>query len=143
MTARVAFPHPGLVVLCLATLACGRAGAPGESALRASYGEPFDLPLGRRASVGGELDVTFARVAEDSRCPTGADCAEPGNAAAMFAVEGDRGSASLTLHTGREPRRIAAAGHVLELVELRPAPSPGAAPDSADYEATLIVRRVP
>lgn len=141
MTARV--PSLRAAALCLAALACGQAGAPGETALRARYGEPFDLPLGRRASVGGELDVTFARVAEDSRCPTGTDCPEPGNAAAVFAVDGDRGSATLTLHTGREPRRIAAAGHALELVELRPARSPGAVPDSADYEVTLVVRPAP
>lgn len=143
MTARVPSLRPGLVACFLVALACGEAGTPGEPPLQASYGEPFDLPLGRRASVGGELRVTFARVAEDSRCPTGADCPEPGNAAAVFAVAGDRGSATLTLHTGREPRRIAAAGHALELVELRPARSSGEPPDSADYEATLVVRPAP
>ena len=143
MIASVSSPRRLLVALSLATVACGEVGGPAESALQASYGEPFDLSLDERARVGGEFRVTFDRVAEDSRCAPGADCATPGNAAVVLKIDGEEGTATLTLHTGREPRRAAAAGHALELVELRPARSPGAPPDPGDYEVTLVVRPVP
>lgn len=132
-----------LVALSLAIFACGEARRPAESAVQASYGEPFDLSLDERASVGRQFRVTFDRVAEDSRCASGADCAAPGNAAVVLRIDGEEGTATLTLHTGREPRRAAAAGHTLELVELRPARSPDAPPDPEDYEVTLVVRPLP
>ena len=132
-----------LIALSLATLACAEAGGPAESAVQASYGEPFDLSLDESASVGGQFRVTFDRVAEDSRCASGADCAAPGNAAVVLRIDGEEGTATLTLHTGREPRRAAAAGHALELVELRPARSPEAPPDLEDYEVTLVVSSLP
>ena len=111
--------------------------------VEAPYGEPFALEFGERAVVAGEFRVTFERVAEESRCPEGARCVQEGNAAAAFAVESDAGSATLTLHTGREPRSAAAMGGELRLVDLAPRPRPDAVPDSAAYEATLIVSPAP
>ena len=128
-------------MLFLPVLACepGSPGAdPDAPAVEAAYGERFNLSPGERADVGG-FRVAFARVAEDSRCPPEVRCVQAGNAAAAFAVESDAGSATLTLHTDREPRRAAAMGYALSLVELRPRPVEGALPDSAAYEATLVV----
>jgi hypothetical protein len=110
--------------------------------VEAAYGERFDLGLGERADVAG-FRVAFTRVAEDSRCPEDARCVQAGNAAAAFAVESEAGSATLTLHTDREPRRAAVMGHALRLVELRPRPKEGAPPHSAAYAATLIVETAP
>jgi hypothetical protein len=132
-----------LVALLATAVACGKAGGPAESGIVARYGEPFDLPLAERAIVGGDFRVTFDRVADDERCASGPECAGPGSAAVVLKVEGEAGSATLTLHTGREPRRAAAAGHALELVELRPAPSPEAPPDPGVYGVTLVVTPVP
>lgn len=129
------------MLLLLAPFGCGRSepGAdPDAPAVEAAYGERFNLSPGERADVGG-FRVAFARVAEDSRCPQEGRCVQAGNAAAAFAVESDAGSATLTLHTDREPRRAAAMGYALSLVELRPRPVEGAPPDSAAYEATLVV----
>ncbi|HET9332708.1 MAG TPA: hypothetical protein VFQ21_03920 [Gemmatimonadota bacterium] len=132
-----------LIAISLATVACREAGGPAESAVQATYEEPFDLSLDERASVGGEFRVTFDRVTEDSRCASRAECAPPGNAAVVLKIDGEEGTATLTLHTGREPRRAAAAGHALELVELRPARSPDSPPDPEDYEVTLLVAPLP
>jgi hypothetical protein len=131
------------VALLATAVACGKAREPEESGVQASYGEPFDLPLAERAIVGGDFRLTFDHVAEDERCAPGSECAAPGSAAVVLKVEGEAGTATLTLHTGREPRRAAAAGHALELVELRPAPSPDAVPDPGGYEVTLVVTPVP
>ncbi len=136
------------VAIVLGALACsdgsgagGGAAAIGDAVVETAYGEPFDLGLGERALVAGEFRVTFDRVAEESRCPEGAECVQAGNAAAAFAVESDAGSATLTLNTGREPRRAAAMGGELRLVELSPRPDAGAG--TSAYEATLIVSPAP
>jgi hypothetical protein len=134
--------------IVLAALACG--GGPGERAAEvgdavevARYGEPFDLELGERAVVAGEFRVTFERVAEESRCPEGAECPREGNAAAAFAVESDAGSATLTLNTSREPRSAAAMGGEIRLLGLARGPLADAVADSVMYEATLIVSPAP
>lgn len=111
--------------------------------VRSSYGDPFELEIGERALVAGELHVAFERLAEESRCPEGARCAQAGNAAAAFALEGGSGSATLTLNTDREPRRAAAAGHELRLIALEPRPRVEVAIDTSAYEATLIVAPAP
>jgi hypothetical protein len=103
-----------------------------------AYGDSFHLQHGELALIGAESRVTFRRIAEESRCPAGVDCIQAGNAAAVFGVEGPAGTATLTLNTNREPRRAAAAGLTLTLVELGPLPANGAAVDTAAYEATLV-----
>ncbi len=132
------------VLLTLPALACGSgpSSEPDAPTVEAAYGERFDLSLGERADVAG-FHVAFARVSEDSRCPEDVQCVHAGNAAAAFGVEREAGRATLTLNTDREPRRAAAMGHALRLVELRPRPVGGALPDSEAYEATLVVEPEP
>jgi len=131
--------------LLFGTLACGPGDhevAPETPVVEAAYGQRFDLGLGERADVEG-FRVVFTRIAEDSRCPEGAQCVQAGNAAAAFSVESEVGSATLTLHTDREPRRAAAMGRALRLLELRPRPVAEALPDTAAYVATLLVEPAP
>ena len=137
----------GAAAIALLAIACGgdvdeRTAEVGEAVV-ASYGEPFDLALGESAVVAGEFRVTFERVAEDSRCPEGAECVQAGNAAAAFAVESEAGMATLTLHTGREPRSAAAMGGELLLVELAPRPRADQAAAGTPYVATLIASAAP
>jgi hypothetical protein len=138
--------------IVLAALACGGGSGDGSvdgtaevggAVVEAPYGEPFELGIGERAVAAGEFRVTFERVVEDSRCPEGATCVQEGNAAAAFAVESDAGSATLTLHTGRQPRSASAMGGELRLVALGPRPHADAMIDSAAYVATLIVSPAP
>jgi hypothetical protein len=131
--------------LLLGTLACGpgdHEAAPEAPVVEAAYGQPFDLGLGERADVEC-FRVVFTRIAEDSRCLEGAKCVQAGNATAAFSVGSKEGSATLTLHTDREPRRAAAMGRALRLIELRPRPVEEARPDTAAYVATLLVERAP
>lgn len=131
MIVKTACSRGSPVVLALAAIACME-GADPEGAASASYGRPFELAAGERARVAGDVLVTFARVRE---CPEGDECVGAGSAAAVFTVEAEAGSATLTLHTGREPRRASAAGHTLELLELRPGPE--------RYEVTVVVTPAP
>ena len=130
-------------VILLAALACGSGGQSPGADVEVGYGQRFDLPVGDLALVGGTSRVTFARVAEESRCPSGANCIQAGNAAAVFAVESPAGNATLTLNTDREPRRAAAAGLALDLIELEPRPVQGAAMDSGAYVAVLVAEGAP
>lgn len=134
-----------ILPLLIGTLACGSGDnevAPKAPVVEAAYGQRFDLALGERADVEG-FRVVFTRVAEDSRCPDGARCVQAGNAAAAFSVGSEEGTATLTLHTDREPRRAAAMRRALHLIELRPRPAAEALPDTATYVATLLVEPAP
>lgn len=130
------------ILLGAAGLGCARSGGE-EPDVRVDWDERFTLGVGASAEVGGDYQVRFARVREDSRCPDGARCVRAGSAAAEFAIESERGTATLTVQTDRPPRSAAAMGGELSLVELVPRPRVGAAPDSLAYRAVLVVRAAP
>jgi hypothetical protein len=121
--------------------ACGPARESRPS-VEADYGERFHLGVGETAEVGGKYRVRFERVAGDTRCPQGTRCIEAGSASVVFGVESERGTATLTLQTGREPRSATAMGGELRLDVLEPIPMPGGAPPS-EYRAALVVRAAP
>lgn len=130
------------ILLLTWAAACGPAQG-GRPAVQADYGEPFVLGTGEMAEVGGEYRVRFERVAGDTRCPEGARCVQAGSASAVFGIESGHGTATLTLHVGREPRSAAAMGGELRLEAIDPTPRPGDVPEQADYRAALVVRRTP
>jgi hypothetical protein len=129
--------------ILLGALACGSGDRTPPADVEVAYGARFDLGQGEQALIGGEARVTFARIAEESRCPAGVRCIRAGNAAAVFGVESPAGTATLTLNTDREPRRAVAAGLALALIGLGPPPVEAAAVDTAAYEATLVVDHAP
>lgn len=122
-------------------------GGPGEAgspALRVPLLEPFELAPGGAAEVGPEaLRLEMRGLAEESRCPPGAQCPTAGNAAIVLGVEASGGgTATITLNTDREPREVGTFGHVVRLERLSPdSPPAGTAPDTAAYVATLVVTR--
>lgn len=125
----------------------GSDGGPGEAgpaAVRVPLAQPFELAMGETAEVGPEaLRLELRALAEESRCPPGAECPAPGNAAVVIGVEASGGgTATITLNTDRPPRDVGAYGHVVRLESLAPgAPPAGADPDTAAYRATLHVTR--
>ena len=120
--------------------ACGCAREPEKAETSARYDHAFSLSLGERARVEDRVTIGFAWVAEDTRFGSGADCPSAGNAAVVLALDDREGSATLTLHTAREPRRAAAVGHAVTLLALEPDVPPR---DSTDYSATLVVSTAP
>lgn len=120
----------------------GRVESRAAAARRAPLGEGFALPIASTALAGPEeLAIGFESVVEDSRCE-GAECADGGNAAARFGVEGEGGAlATIILNTGRPPREVTIMDHVVRLVELSQPLLAAASPDSGAYVATLIVER--
>ncbi|MDX1622840.1 MAG: hypothetical protein R3199_02525 [Gemmatimonadota bacterium] len=144
-------PRPlALLLAVTAILACG-SPEPGPEEpeadtapadVRAEAGETFALGHGQRAVVGpARLEIVFREVAEESRCPEGAECPTAGNAAIRFGVEtSDGATATITLNTHRRPREVTVLDHTIRLGEVEPYPDATAAPpDRGSYRATLTV----
>ena len=103
-------------------------------------GRPFDLKPTEVATIEG-LQITFEGVREDSRCPTGVQCAWAGDAAATFTLQKAPAAAvHRTLHTnGRFERQSEYEGFVVRLEDVKPYPKQGATIAADDYRASLIV----
>lgn len=63
-------------------------GCTGQSSgLKASLGEKFILDIGQSATITGEdLEVRFAKVIGDSRCPQGVECFWAGEASSQIDI---------------------------------------------------------
>ena len=127
------FAHSIAVVAVLAALA-----ATAEPEL----GRPFELKPSEVVTIQG-LRITFEGVAEDSRCPTGAQCVWAGDAGATLTLEKPPSTTQhRTLHTnGRFERQADIDAFVVRLEDVKPYPKEGAAISPDDYRVTLIVTR--
>ena len=114
--------------------------APGVSV---TVGQQFTLHAGETAAVGGaSARVTFASVASDSRCPSGVQCIQAGNAAVILNVSTGGGAPRpVTLNTGTQPHEVPLGSNVLRLVALAPQPPAGGTMEPSAYIATLCVCR--
>lgn len=112
------------------------------AAAEPELGRPFDVKPAEVVTIQG-LRITFEGVAEDSRCPTGTQCAWAGDAAATFTLEKPPAAARhSTLHTnGRFERHVTVDAFVVRLEDIKPYPKEGAAIAPGDYRATLVVTR--
>jgi hypothetical protein len=62
-------------------------GCAGRSGLKASLGEKFILAIGQSGTITGEdLEVRFAKVIGDSRCPQGVECFWAGEASSLIEI---------------------------------------------------------
>jgi hypothetical protein len=110
---------------------------------------PADVELHVGDSVtldGGALQVTLARVEEDSRCPQNVMCIWQGRAVVRLQVtidDVDRGEVTASLDPGQQrPTDLDAAvdRYVLSLTDLQPYPEPGQPQPLDQRVATIHVR---
>jgi hypothetical protein len=116
----------------------------------ATLAQPFSLSLSQQTQVQDtSLQITFAAVTTDSRCPVAAD------GTAMTCVWAGEGVIEIQVQTGSEPpttislSTLGTPDHVsnatvgeytLELVELTPQPTTTQPqPPQEEYQATLVV----
>jgi hypothetical protein len=130
------------------SLACtGSGAAVGSTSPSATkvvaLGENFDLSPGQTAVVdGGALTVSFEKVSEDSRCPTGVQCIWAGNGAVVLAPSTpSTGRYTVTLNTTLTPHAVKAGSYEVSLVGLNPYPQQGSTIPRASYIATLHATR--
>jgi hypothetical protein len=105
-----------------------------------SVGDTFSLAVGERATIAElNLWLRFSHVADDSRCPSQAQCVWAGDAAVVLELAPLVGDSKLdTLHTTLDPQSIAVSNAALRLVRLDPYPTtPGSIPANA-YRVTLV-----
>ena len=118
-------------------------GVPAGAQLSVTMGQQFSLHVGQSASVAGVSSViTLRAVRNDSRCPSGTQCVQAGNAEVVLDVARSGGApAAMTLNTTTPPRETGLGNGILRLISLSPAPTAGATIDQSAYVATLCVCR--
>ncbi|GAB4460773.1 MAG: hypothetical protein OHK0037_08640 [Elainellaceae cyanobacterium] len=138
-----------LLLTAALILGCARLSSPPSSSpvplpSPVQMGSPFQLPLAGTAALPGDRTLTFARVEQDSRCPTDVTCMWPGQAEIVVTVS-QPGQPSESLSLIQRPGDEAAStqpidGMTLKLVELAPYPTTAQSP-AANYTATLVLTR--
>lgn len=108
----------------------------------APVGREFNIAVGETTAISGtDLTVTFVRVAEDSRCPMGAQCIQAGNAKVELRATLNGSPVTLSLNTMTEPKTGTVTPYRITLTGLTPYPTvenPNPI-DPKDYRAALLV----
>lgn len=133
-----------ILIVAIALLAASCRDAVGP---KVREGTPPPAPTTVVLHVGehvviGDVEVTFIRVVNDSRCPVDVTCVWSGNAEVELSVGPVLGEAPLyplTLNTDVDPREANAWGVHVALVDLEPKPRSSDRIDPRAYVATLTV----
>jgi len=129
------------LVSCLVLASCGGGDSDSSSA-------PSSVELGQEYLVGfGEtirfdsLSLEFTTLAEESRCPSTANCVWEGNARILITASRGSKTSVLELNTSRRFQTSAVfETHLIELRKLEPYPViPAFVPSPQNYTATLFV----
>jgi len=105
----------------------------------------FVLQVGDRArETNGDFVVRFVSVTADSRCPVDVQCVWAGDAVVRLDLNSSGHSRPADLHTNSTAGSVSAEhdGHVVELLELTPAPRAGQVIGQGDYTARLRLTRI-
>jgi hypothetical protein len=105
--------------------------------------QQIEIPLGETRLLDEDrLAINFARVLDDSRCPTGVQCITAGNALVGLILH-ERGEATrmVQLNTHAEPRTVSHEGYVVTVVDLQPYPRSGVTTPPESYVVRLHVVR--
>ena len=128
----------------LLALSCGESDAPtsdGNLARTPTGPKEVIVRIGDTV-VANNLEITFTRVLEDSRCPIGVTCIWEGNAKVELevgALNSDAPTIRLVLNTATEPRDGDAYGQRITLIAVRPNPVSTAPIPHDTYEVRLKV----
>ncbi len=128
----------------LLALSCGESDAPtsDENLSRTPTGPKEVTVRVGETVVANNLEITFTRVLEDSRCPVGVTCIWEGNAKVELevgALNGDGPTIQLVLNTATEPRDGDAYGQRITLTAVHPHPVSTAPIPPDKYEVRLKV----
>lgn len=110
---------------------------------QADLGSWVTLAPGDSVAIRGEaLVITFVKVTQDSRCPSGVQCIQAGSADIQLVVELSGQSSTVTItQQGSSTENAQTVGDYTLRFSLLPYPTAGQAIDPADYRLTLQVNR--
>ncbi len=133
---QAAFP----VLALLASVGCNDdPTSPPDPDLRNQPVRTLEIQAGRN-KLFASVDIFFAGVREDSRCPRDVTCVWPGNAAVELHLSlGKAPSHKVTLNTNEVPRVVEWNGLKIRLVDLRPYPRSTRTIDPGAYVVELRV----
>lgn len=122
--------------------ACASTDAP-RAPRTVSLDREFELRIGETAILdGGRVNVTFAALVSDSRCPGDVTCIHEGNAEVELLVIGDEGEKRVSLNTNRRMAQNERYGlYRIALTQLVPYPRTDRPIEERDYGATLVISR--
>lgn len=131
-----------LLLLLICPLAC--ASNPAGQGNPQDAGTPVVLAPGESRRIPDtDLTISFVRVVEDSRCPTGVTCIREGDAAVLLRVDKPGIPASeMTLHTSGPGAVEQSVDNVtIRLAGVTPYPAADSKPRPDEYRVTLLIRR--
>jgi hypothetical protein len=123
-----------MLCVCLLTLvACT------QTSQQKNFPRTVELQPQASKKVSSDLTIRFTSVLEDSRCPTGVQCAWAGNAEIMLELSGGL-LETVHLNTGGMfPRTEVYNGYTITLQELKPYPAEGISIGESKYTAVLSI----
>jgi hypothetical protein len=138
MSVRPMLLAAALPLLAACASAAGAAGSPPDRA----PGEPFTLAMHDSAHIATtRIEIRFARLVSDSRCPTGAQCITAGEAVIELTLtRGSAKPASVEITTTPGGSCVTSGDAEIELQSIEPVPALSKMPKESDYRATLVVR---
>jgi hypothetical protein len=136
------------IAVACASLSALLISCDGASLTGASLSQPIVLRAGQSARIASEpLEVGFARVTSDSRCPAQAACFWEGVATVeIWASVRESSKTTLTIQTtdaAGYSRETSHAGYRFRLVSLEPSPPGSGSIPPDQYVLTLVVTPEP
>ncbi len=131
-------------LLLVSVFGCGQRSSGNHPGDGPELGRKFTVERGDQVEVSGErLEIRFASVASDSRCPKGAECIQQGCARILLRLaRAGENAASVGLNTTGEghPSQARYLGYEIKLLDLEPYPRVEDDDEAGKYRATLLVR---
>jgi hypothetical protein len=111
--------------------------------IKASFGEEFALPLGKTAAVGDDnLTFMFVDVISDSRCPSGVECIQAGEAkCSMHIVYHGAASDVIFIQGGGNTPSFGELNSYDVMYKLEPYPEAGKEIAKSDYMLKITVKK--
>lgn len=135
------------IIACSLLLGCGTSlnVSSSENQTSPRVGQEFSLKVGQKEKLEGvDLQVKFAGVPQDSRCPANVNCVWAGNAEVALDLLHNNCSTAVTLNTLRSSGtgdEGKVGGFRIKLVKLVPYPHTERKIAPGDYTATLLVTK--
>ncbi|MEO7839420.1 MAG: hypothetical protein ABIU06_08730 [Anaerolineales bacterium] len=111
---------------------------PTEPFIESQLDEEIQIKIGESVTLErGILTIKFKSLAEDSRCPQGADCVWEGNAEVLLEVSKNE----IALNTTLDPKEKVVGDYNIQLKDVIPYPRAGEEHKPENYSIKIVVSK--